>query len=313
LLLTLIRIYIQLYPGKGGLLKPAQFDYYAPTTVEEAAALLADLGDEAKVLAGGQSLVPMLNLRLARFDALVDIGRIETLRGVARTNGAITVGAMVRQCEVEESDLLAQDVPLLAAATPLIGHFQIRSRGTVGGSIAHADPAAEYPAVAAALDAEVEVAATGGPRRVPAADFFAGLWSTVLQPDELVVAVHFPIWGPGSGFAVEEVARRHGDFAIAGAAVGVSLSDGTVARAAIALFGMGSTPVRAGKAEAALVGCTPSDWVGADIGRLAVDGMEPPEDLHASSALRLRIGAAVVERAVRSALQDAALQEAGHG
>lgn len=286
-------------------MKPAPFDYYAPTTLEEATGLLADLGDDAKVLAGGQSLVPMLNMRLTRFDALIDLGRIDELRTVKRENGAVSLGAMVPQCEVEESATLAEQVPLLFAATPLIGHFQIRSRGTVGGSIAHADPAAEYPAVALALDAELEVAGKGGHRNIPAADFFTGLWSTALEPDEVLAAVRFPIWETGSGFAVEEVARRHGDFAIAGAAVGVRISGGTIAGAAIALFGMASTPIRATAAESALVGQIGSKVEVGEIGQLAVDGLEAPEDLHASSALRSSIGAAVVKRAVRRALEEA--------
>jgi carbon-monoxide dehydrogenase medium subunit len=212
---------------------------------------------------------------------------------------------MVPQCDIEESETLAQQVPLLAAATPLIGHFQIRSRGTVGGSIAHADPAAEYPAVALALDAELEAASKGGTRILPAADFFTGLWSTSLQPDEVLAAVRFPIWETGSGFAVEEVARRHGDFAIAGAAVGVHVSDGTIARAAIALFGMGSTPIRAMAAESALLGQAGSKVDVVESGRLAIEGLDAPEDLHASSALRSSIGAAVVKRAVRRALEEA--------
>jgi carbon-monoxide dehydrogenase medium subunit len=290
--------------------KPAPFDYYAPTTLEEATTLLADLGDDAKVLAGGQSLVPMLNMRLTRFEALIDLGRIDQLRSwktelLDGANGVVSIGAMVPQCDIEESETLAQQVPLLAAATPLIGHFQIRSRGPVGGASAHADPAAEYPAVALALDAELEAASKGGTRILPAADFFTGLWSTSLQPDEVLAAVRFPIWETGSGFAVEEVARRHGDFAIAGAAVGVHVSDGTIARAAIALFGMGSTPIRAMAAESALLGQAGSKVDVVEIGRLAIEGLDAPEDLHASSALRSSIGAAVVKRAVRRALEEA--------
>src|SRR5205823_7277606 len=199
-----------------GTVKPAPFEYHAPTTLDGAVQLLAQLGDEAKVLAGGQSLVPMLNMRLTRFDALVDIGRIEELRRIERTNGTVTLGATVAQCVVERDATIAAGVPLLAKATPLIGHFQIRSRGTVGGSIAHADPAAEYPAVALALDAELEVAGPAGRRTIPAAEFFLGTWMTTIGADEILVAARFPVWGAASGFAVEEVARRHGDFAIAG-------------------------------------------------------------------------------------------------
>lgn len=288
-------------------MKPAPFEYYAPTTVDEVTSLLAELGDDAKVLAGGQSLVPMLNMRLARFEALIDVGRVAPLRSVHRANGVLTLGAMVRQCVVEESAEIGEALPLLARATPFIGHFQIRSRGTVGGSIAHADPAAEYPAVALALDAELEVAGKGSSRRVAAADFFVGTWMTVLEPDELLVAAHFPVWGPGSGFAVDEVARRHGDFAIAGAAVGVHVSAGIVDRAAIALFGMRSTPVRASDAEAAIVGAAPAAIDSAEVGNLAAAGLDPPDDLHASGELRRRVGAATVIRALGRALKEASV------
>jgi len=285
--------------------KPAPFNYYAPTTTDEVCTLLSDLGDEAKVLAGGQSLVPMLNLRLARFEALVDLGRVEALRRVEVTGDRLTLGAMVRQCDVEERDDIGAAVPLLAAATPLIGHFQIRSRGTVGGSIAHADPAAEYPAVALALDAELEIAGGSGTRTVAARDFFLGTWDTVLEPDEILASVTFPRWGSGSGFAVEEVARRHGDFAIAGAAVGVRVQQGKIEQATIALFGMGPTPLRATEAEQSLVGLEASSVDAKAIGALAVATMDPSEDLHASSQLRRRIGATVVSRALGRAIQEA--------
>jgi carbon-monoxide dehydrogenase medium subunit len=285
--------------------KPAPFDYYAPTTVDEAVQLLADAGDEAKVIAGGQSLVPMLNLRLARFEVLVDIGRIDELRRVEQTGDEVVVGATARQCDIEVDGTVAKSVPLLAAATPLIGHFQIRSRGTVGGSIAHADPAAEYPAVALALDAKLDVAAPSRQRTIDANEFFAGTWMTALEDDEILTAVRFPVWPSGSGFAVEEVARRHGDFAIAGAVVGVHVADGRVARAAVGLFGMGSTPLRAAAAEAALLDSQVDGIDAAVIGTAAVESTEPPDDLHASSGLRQRIGRAVVTRAVTRALREA--------
>jgi carbon-monoxide dehydrogenase medium subunit len=286
-------------------MKPAPFDYYAPATVDEATALLAEHGPEAKVLAGGQSLVPMLNMRLARFEALVDIGRIDDLRTVDVSPAGLTLGSAVRQCDVEERSDIAEAAPLLAAATPLIGHFQIRSRGTVGGSIAHADPAAEYPAVALALDAALEIRGTGGSRTVPATEFFAGMWMTAVADDELLASIHFPSWGSGARFAVEEVARRHGDFAIAGACVGVRVSGGTIDKAAIALFGVDSTPVRATDAEAALIGQSAAGVNAADVGQLAVTGLEPAADVHASSELRRRVAATAVARAIRTTLQEA--------
>ena len=281
-------------------MKPAPFEYHTPTTVDEVVTLLREHGDDAKVLAGGQSLIPMLNLRLARFASLVDIGRVASLRRLERVNGHLVVGSMVRQRELEVSD-----VALLAAATPLIGHFQIRNRGTLGGSLAHADPAAEYPAVALALDAEIDIGGPAGVRSVRAADFFVGTWETTLADDELLVAVRFPVWSGRCGFAVEEVARRHGDFAIAGCACGVQIADGRVSRATIALFGVASTPVRAEAAERALVGAYADRVDAAEIGNLAAVGLEPPDDLHASGALRRRIAAAVVRRAVARAIQEA--------
>jgi carbon-monoxide dehydrogenase medium subunit len=284
--------------------KPAPFEYHAPASVDEAVGLLAELGDEAKVLAGGQSLVPMLNLRLTRFEALVDLGRIPDLAGIEAADGGVRVGAMTVQSDVERDPLVAERVPLLARATPLIGHFQIRNRGTLGGSIAHADPAAEYPAVALALDAEIEAQGPSGTRTIPAADFFAGTWTTVLEPEEIMTAVRFPAWGPGAGFAVEEMARRHGDFAIVGVACGVQLRDGTVARAAIALLGMDSAPVRATAAEAALTGAAVGNVDVEEIGRLAVEGLEPPDDLHASAGVRRRAAAALTARALTRAIEE---------
>jgi carbon-monoxide dehydrogenase medium subunit len=286
--------------------KPAPFEYHVPEDVSEAGELLAELGEDAKVLAGGQSLVPMLALRLAVFGHLVDIGRLAELRGVEQRDGELWVGACTRQAEVECNDEIAA-VPLLAKATPLIGHFQIRNRGTVGGSIAHADPAAEYPAVALTLDATMEVLSSRRRRTIRASDFFDGLWSTRLEPDELLVGVAFPVWGDRSGFAVEELTRRHGDFAIAGATVGVELGgDDRIARCAIGLLGLGSTPLRARRAESELHGHRIEDVDPDEVGRLALDDLDAvPGDLHASAAYRRRVGAVMVARAWRTASEEA--------
>lgn len=288
-------------------MKPAPFTYHRPATVAEAADLLADLGDTAKVLAGGQSLVPMLNLRLAVFDDLVDIGRIDGLSGIERRDGQLWIGAGTTEAAVERSAEVAASVPLLARATPLIGHRQIRNRGTVGGSLAHADPAAEYPAVALALDAELEALSPRGARTVAAADFFTGIWDTALADDEILTGVRFPVWSGRCGFAVHELARRHGDFAVAGAAVAVEVGgDDRVTRAAIALIGMGSTPVRAAAAEAAVgnpVGSPTAD----ELGHLAVaDLAEVPSDLHGSAGYRRRVAAVLVARAWTDAVAEAA-------
>ena len=211
-------------------MKPAPFDYHAPETVEDCLSVLAQHGDEAKILAGGQSLVPMLALRLARPEVLVDVNRVRELAAVRRENGSLVVGATTRHATLESDPEIAAASPLLARVAPHIGHFQIRNRGTLGGSLAHADPAAELPAVVRVLDAEIEVAGPSGIRRIAAADFFETVFTTSLEPDELVTAVRFPVWGAGSGFAVEEVARRHGDFAIVGALAAVQVHDGRLSQ-----------------------------------------------------------------------------------
>jgi carbon-monoxide dehydrogenase medium subunit len=286
--------------------KPSAFDYHAPESIDEAVALLAELGDGAKVLAGGQSLVPMISLRLAYFDHLVDIGRIDALRGIHADADAIVIGAATLDATVEHDREVAARVPLLARATPFIGHFQIRNRGTLGGSIAHADPAAEYPAIALALDAEFEVVSRRGRRRMTADAFFEGFWTTALASDELLVSVRFPSWRGRTGFAIREFARRFGDFAIAGAVVAVQLDgDDRVSRCAIGLLGLGPTPLRATAAEKAVVG--EHAHVSADeLGQLALSELtEVPSDLHGSASYRRRVGAAMVTRAWREAIEEA--------
>jgi carbon-monoxide dehydrogenase medium subunit len=288
-------------------MKPAPFAYHRPETTAEAVGLLAELGDAAKALAGGQSLIPMLALRLAVFEHLVDVGRIDSLRGIERRDGALWVGAGTTEAAVEHSSEVAAAVPLLARATPFVGHVQIRNRGTIGGVLAHADPAAEYPAVALALDAELEAQSPRGTRRIPAADFFTGLWDTALAPDELLTGVAFPVWSGRCGFAVEELARRHGDFAIAGATVAVELDgDDRVRRGGIGLIGLGSPPERATAAEAAALGAAAGEVDLEAIGRLAMADLDHvPSDLHGSADYRTRVGAVLVQRALSSALEEA--------
>jgi carbon-monoxide dehydrogenase medium subunit len=287
--------------------KPAPFDYHAPATVAAAVDLLADLGDGAKVLAGGQSLVPMLAMRLAVFEHLVDVGRIDELKRVEPRDGSLFVGAGTTQASVEASATVAGAVPLLARATPLIGHFQIRNRGTVGGSIAHADPAAEYPAVALALDATMEVASRTGHRTIASRQFFDGLWTTTMEPDELLTGISFPVWEGRCGFAIEEFARRHGDFAVAGAAVGIQLGDDDrIRRCGVGLIGLGPTPCRADAAESAVADRPVTDVAAGDMGRLAMTGLDSvSSDLHGSAAYRTRVGAAMVERAWTKAVEEA--------
>ena len=287
-------------------MKPAAFEYHAPETVADVASLLAEHGDDAKVLAGGQSLVPLLAMRLTRFPHIIDLNRVDELRGIERQNGHLTIRAMTRQAVAEHDATVAAAAPLVAKALPMIGHFQIRNRGTVGGSIAHADPASELPAVALALDAELEAARSGSSRRIPAAEFFDGTWTTALEPEELLTAIHFPVWEGRCGFVVDEIARRSGDFALAGVVCAVELNDaGAVSRSAIGLFGMGATPVRAVDAEAALNGTTPTEPDLAEVARIAAAGCAPTDDVHASAEYRTHVGAHLVQRALDRALGDA--------
>jgi len=287
--------------------KPAPFDYHRADSVADAVAMLGELGEGAKVLAGGQSLIPMLSLRLAVFDHLIDISRIAELTGIERRNGSLWIGAGTTEAEVEHSAAVASDAPLLARATPFVGHFQIRNRGTVGGSLAHADPAAEYPAVACALDAIFEASSVTGVRTIAAGEFFTGLWDTALAPDELLTGIRFPVWTGRCGFAVEELARRHGDFAIAGAAIAIELDDDDrVRRCGVGLIGLGSTPVRAHAAESMAAGAAVSDLDAKALGHAAVADLDAiPSDLHGSSSYRRKVGAVMVARAWTSAVQEA--------
>jgi carbon-monoxide dehydrogenase medium subunit len=288
-------------------MKAAAFAYHRPDSVDEAVGLLADYGDDAKVLAGGQSLVPMLAMRLTHFDNLIDISRITELVGIDGRDNEVRVGAATPHAFVGMDDEVAESVPLLTLATPYIGHFQIRNRGTLGGAIAHADPAAEYAAVALALDAQMEAISPRGARDIPANEFFTGLWENSMTSDEILTAVRFPVWGTRSGFAVEEFARRHGDFAIAGAAVAVELDqDAHVSRCGIGLLGLGSTPLRGSPAEQAVVGRPVGDITADEVGRLAISALtDIPADLQGSAAYRAKVGATMVARAWKSATAEA--------
>jgi aerobic carbon-monoxide dehydrogenase medium subunit len=280
-------------------------EYEAPTTVAEAVDLLAEHADEASVLAGGQSLIPLLALRLARPEVLVDVNGIGELSGVAATDGWVALGAMTREYVAEASKTIADSVPLLAAALPLIGHEAIRSRGTIGGSLAHADPAAELPAVARALDAEFVVRGQSGERVIPAAEWFEGYLMTSRRPDELLVEVRFPAAGPGTGVSFQEVARRHGDFAIVGLAVSLVLSGEVISDARLAFAGLSDVPVRAAAAEDLLVGERPSAELFDEAAHRATDDVDPPDDLHGSSDYRKTVAAVVVRRGLRAAADDA--------
>jgi carbon-monoxide dehydrogenase medium subunit len=269
--------------------KPPPFEYVAPTSLDEAVAALAEHGEDAKVLAGGQSLIPLLSLRLARPTALVDLNGVAELSSI-EVNGSVAIGAITRHAAVERSAAIGRAVPLLAAAVPHIGHAAIRNRGTVGGSLAHADPAAELPAVALALDASFEVRSTRGTRTIAATDFFAGYFTTSMEPDEILVKVTFPTAAPGTKVSVHEMARRHGDFAMTAVMASVS-PDGDHR---IALVNVSDRPHRAVDAEAAARAGAPVD----EIADLATRDLEPVSDLHASSAYRKHVAGVLVRRAI---------------
>ncbi len=283
-------------------MKPPVFEYAAPHSVAEAAGLLAASDGEAKVLAGGQSLMPLLAMRLARPSLLVDLGRIPELDYVREDGGEIAIGAMTTKTSVERSALVRAKQPLFHAATQLIGHPQIRNRGTVGGSMAQADPAAEYPAAALALGATLRIARPGGERSVAAADFFLSALTTALESGEVLTEVRIPKLAPGTGWSVQEVSRRHGDFAIAGTAVTLSVEGGRIAASRIVLFGVAPAPLRVASGEAALAGQRPGPeaWgLAAEKARAAAE--EPLSDAHASAEYRRHLAGVLVARALAEA------------
>jgi aerobic carbon-monoxide dehydrogenase medium subunit len=286
-------------------MKLPEVAYEAPATIAEAVDLLAEHQDEASVLAGGQSLIPLLALRLARPAVLVDINGVDELSGVSVTDGRVAIGALTREYVAEESETVTQAVPLLAFALPLIGHEAIRSRGTIGGSLAHADPAAELPAVARALDAEFVVRSRSGERVIPAAEWFEGYLATARRPDEILVEVRFPAAGPGSGAAFQEVVRRHGDFAVVGVAASLTLTDGAISDARLAFSGIADVPVRAADAENLLVGEEPSTELFEEAARRATAAIDPPTDLHGSSEYRKKVAATLVRRGLHAAADNA--------
>jgi carbon-monoxide dehydrogenase medium subunit len=277
-------------------MKPPPFAYHAPESLEEAVATLAEQGDDAKVLAGGQSLIPLLSLRLARPTALIDLNGVSELSSI-EVNGETAIGAMTRHRTIERSVEIARRVPLLAAAAPYIGHAAIRNRGTIGGSLAHADPAAELPAVALALDATFEARSTRGTRTIAAADFFSGYFTTALEADEILTRVTFPNVAPGTGVSVQEMARRHGDFAMVAAVASVTIDGGV----RIALINVADRPVRATEAEAAMQSGVAIEEVVA----LATRGLEPVADLHATAAYRRQVAGVLVRRALTEASERA--------
>lgn len=290
-------------------MKPAPFDYYAPETIEEALALLERLENEdveAKILAGGQSLMPMLSIRVARPEALVDIRKLTSFDYIREENGTIAIGAMTSKSAAEDSALIQEKQPLFHAATLYIGHRQIRNQGTVGGSFAHADPAAEYPAVAMALDMEMKVVGKDGERIIPAADFFITFLTTDIDATEILTEVRMPVLQPGTGWSFKELSRRSGDFALAGTAVTLNMDGSKCADVRIVAFGVNATAVRLQSAEQVVNGEAPSEAIFALAGSTAAKALEEPlADVHASAEYRRSLVEVLVKRSLAEAVEKA--------
>jgi carbon-monoxide dehydrogenase medium subunit len=293
-------------------MKPAPFDYYAPTTVEQALAHLAEHGDEAKVLAGGQSLVPMMNFRLVEPSVLVDLNPIPDLAYIhPAQDGGLRLGALTRHHQVEVDPLVAARMPLLHEAMPKIGYPQIRRRGTLGGSLCHADPSAELVAVSVALNGRFRLRGPAGERWVPAEDFFVGLFTTVLQPDELLVEVALPPLPPRSGTCLMEVARRRHDFALLGVAAVVSLdAKGACREARLVFLSAGDRPMDARRAAGMLAGQAPTpDAIRAAAEVAASEEIDPSSDIHATATFRRHLAKVLAQRALERAFRRAAGKE----
>ena len=289
-------------------MKPPRFAYHDPSTTDDAVALLARYGDSARILAGGQSLMPMLNFRLARPDHLIDINRVAELATLQpSTDGGLRIGALVRQLTLERAPLIRERSPLIAQAMPFIGHPQIRSRGTLGGSLAHADPAAELPAVMVALGARLTLRSAAGQRDVGAEDFFVSALGTALRVGKLLTEVALPRWPVRTGSSLHEVAIRRSDFALGGVAATITLDAASrVEDARIVCFGVGPRPTRAREAERSLIGSAPSASAFAEAGRLASAAVDPEDDIHASRAYRRRLASVLTRRALSAAAEHAA-------
>lgn len=287
-------------------MKPPPFEYDDPRTLADALALLAEHGDGAKVLAGGQSLVPLLNFRLARPDRLIDINGVSELDYLRFENGSLRIGALTRHSALERSAEVAQRVPLLTEAVRLVGHVQIRNRGTVGGSVAHADPAAELPVALTALDARFHARSQSGERTLSAGELFRTHLTTALAADELLTEVEVPVPPEGTGYAFVEFARRHGDFALGGAAVLVELAPGgSCERTAIALLAAASTPLRRPEVEAWLAGRGIDEGTAAEAAERSVADIHPTGDIHGGGEYRRGLVQVMIRRALLKAAERA--------
>jgi aerobic carbon-monoxide dehydrogenase medium subunit len=294
----------QIEISRNANMKPAPFVHVAPGSLTEVVALLAEHAPDARVLAGGQSLVPMMNFRLSRPSVLIDLNTVPGLAYIRDDGDHLNIGAMTRQRTIENSDLVRTAAPLLHAATLNIGHLPIRSRGTIGGSISNADPAAEYPATALALDCVMVLQGAAGERRVAAADFFEGVLATATAPDELLTAIIVPKAPQNSGSAFVEIARRHGDFALAGVAAQIAMGGGDPDRVQLAACGVGPGPVRLSAAEAVIMNDGVSDTAIKSAARAAAKEVAPETDLHATADYRRRLTAVMTQRAIVKALEN---------
>jgi aerobic carbon-monoxide dehydrogenase medium subunit len=286
-------------------MKPPPFKYVAARTVDEALGVLSSEGDQAKILAGGQSLTPMLNFRLAHPEVLVDINRIKELEFVAERDGELAIGCLSRHRTIETSSSIRKHCPILCAAAEQVAHVAIRTRGTFGGSLAHADPAAEFPVIALLLDATMNIRGPKGTRSLPAREFFVNLFSTALEPDELLVDVRVPRWSSGGGWGFRELSRRPGDFAIAVVATAVTMERGKFKEVRISMGGVGPTALRATKAESLLQGQAPDDAALLAAGRAASEASDPPSDLHGSAEYRRHVVEVLTQRALKDAIERA--------
>jgi aerobic carbon-monoxide dehydrogenase medium subunit len=287
-------------------MKPPRFEYFVPRTLDQALSHLAEHGDRAKVLAGGQSLIPMLNFRLAQPAVVIDINRLGDLDHVHADDGGIAVGALARQHAVERSPTIRTRLPLVAEACRHIGHLPIRHRGTIGGNLAHGDPASELPAVMVALEAQLSATSRRGVRTLPADQFFTGPLSTALQPDELLTEIRIPALPNRTGAAFVEMARRAGDYALVGVAALLTLDDsGRCQRARVALCGVGPTPIRAREAEQALVGQAPAGPPLDGAADRAAASTRPASDLHGSAEFRRKLARYFTRQAIALAAQRA--------
>jgi carbon-monoxide dehydrogenase medium subunit len=292
-------------------MKPPPFEYLAADSVDAAVQALADSGGDGKIIAGGQSLLPMLNFRLLRPSVLVDINRIPDLAYVRDDGDRIRIGPLTKHYALEISNIVATQLPVLHEAMGYVAHLAIRNRGTIGGSLSHADPAAELPMMSLLLDARLEVQSPAGRRTIEAQDFFLGALTTALEDGEMLVEVNLPKLRKGTGWAFEEVARRSGDFALACVAVTLSHDDGKISDVRIGMMGVGETPMRATEAERLLAGQRYSDAVVAAAVEAIRVAVEPNTDLHASSAYRRHLVGILAQRAIAKAWDRA--MEAAHG